>query len=113
MKIINENNSEILADEIIVADNFFTRLKGLMFRKSLEEKLAMLIYPCNSVHTFFMKFPLDIVFLSKEYEVLHIIENMMPRKISPYIRKTKSVLELPAGVIKNTKTKKGDFLKIY
>lgn len=83
-----------------------------MFKKKLEEETAMLIHPCNMVHTFFMKFPIDILFISKEYEALYAIENMLPQNISPFIRKAISVIELPSGTIEKTNTKKGDCLKI-
>lgn len=112
MEIINKKNNEILAQKVIIADKFLSRLMGLMFKKKLEKNAGMLIYPCNSVHTFFMKFPIDVVFISKEYEVLYVIENMSPGKTSKFIKRAKSVLELPSGVIEKTKTKKGDFLRI-
>lgn len=112
MEIINKKNNEMLANKVIISDRFLSRLMGLMFKKKLQKNSSMLIYPCNSVHTFFMKFPIDIVFLSKEYEVLYVIENMLPGKMSPFIRNAKSVLELPSGVIEETKTKKGDLLNL-
>jgi uncharacterized protein len=59
-----------------------------------------------------MKFPLDIIFISKEYEVFYVIENMLPANTSPFIKNAKRVLELPVGTIERTKTKKGDFLNI-
>lgn len=110
MKIINRNSSGILAQKVDIANTFMTRLKGLMFKKNLEENTGMLIYPCNMIHTFFMRFPLDVLFLSKEYKVIHIIENMIPGKTSSFVRKGKYVLELPIGTIKRTNTKKGDHL---
>ena len=51
-------------------------------------------------------------FNSNEYEVIYVIENMLPRNKSPFIRKAKGVLELPSGTIEKTNTKKGDFLNI-
>jgi len=112
MEIINENTNKLLISNVIMADTFITRLKGLMFKKKLEENTAMLIHPCNMIHTFFMKFPLDILFISKEYEVIYVIENMLPGNTSPFIKKAMGVLELPAGTIEKTNTKKGDFLNI-
>lgn len=112
MEIINKNNNKLLASKVIIADTFITRFKGLMLKKNLEEDAAMLIHPCNSVHTFFMKFPLDIIFISKEYEVIYVMENMLPGKTSSFIRKSMGVLELPSGTIEKTNTKKGDFLNI-
>lgn len=113
MNIINKSNNRVLANKVIVADTFINRLKGLMFEKSLGENTAIIIFPCNAIHTFFMRFSLDVIFISKENEVLYIIENMLPKRISPFIKRAKSVLELPAGTIKKTKTKKNDFLIIH
>lgn len=112
MEIRNKSNNKIIASEVVMADTFITRLKGLMFKERLEEDSAMLICPCNSVHTFFMKFPLDILFISKEYEVLYVIKNMLPQNISPFIRKSFLVLELPVGTIEKTNTEKGDYLNM-
>lgn len=112
MEIRNKSNNKILASKVIIADTFINRFKGLMFKERLEEDSAMLIFPCNSVHTFFMKFPLDILFISKEYEVLYVIENMLPENISSIIRKAFWVLELPVGTIEKTNIKKGDYLNM-
>lgn len=112
MKILNKSNDKFLATEVILADTFISRLKGLMLKKNLEKGMAMLIYPCNMIHTSFMKFPIDVIFLSDEYEVISVIENILPWHISPLVRKSIIVLELPSGAIKNTNTKIGDFIEI-
>lgn len=112
MEVLNKNTGKLLANKVIIADKFITRLKGLMFKKAIEDDVAMLIYPCNAIHTYFMNFSLDVIFISKEYEVLHIIENMPPGNRSSFIRRSMGVLEVPAGTIRKTNTKKGDFLNI-
>lgn len=84
--------------EADVADTFFTRLFGLMGRSPIER--ALWIVPCSDIHTFFMKEPIDAVFLSREGKVLRIIEAMPKNKMSGAVKGAYSVLELPAYAIK-------------
>lgn len=109
-KITNMSNGNIIAEQAAYADTFISRLKGLMFRNNFNKGEALFIIPCNSIHTFWMKFPIDVVFLSKENTVIYIIENFQPNKISSLLRKAHSVIELPAGTIKECNIKKGDRL---
>jgi uncharacterized membrane protein (UPF0127 family) len=74
----------------------FSRMKGLLGRKSLAEGEGILILPAPSIHTFFMRFPIDVVFLSKEGEVLKVAENVRPWRARS-CRGAHSVLELSAG----------------
>jgi uncharacterized membrane protein (UPF0127 family) len=71
-------------------------MKGLLGRKSLAEGEGILILPAPSIHTFFMRFPIDVVFLSKEGEVLKVAENVRPWRARS-CRGAHSVLELSAG----------------
>ena len=86
-----------LANTAHIADNYFSRLRGLIGRPPMTTGEAMWIIPCQQVHTHFMKVPLDIVFLDRGHTVLHIEHNMRPWKLSPWIRQARSVLELPPG----------------
>jgi uncharacterized membrane protein (UPF0127 family) len=72
------------------------RMRGLLGRKSLESGEGMLIRPAPSIHTFFMRFPIDAVFLSKDGEVLKVASNVRPWRIRS-CRRAHSVLELAAG----------------
>lgn len=80
-----------------VADHFWFRLKGLMFRKQMRPDAALLITPCGQIHTFFMNFDIDAVFIGRDGKVLHIEENMKPGKVSPFVSHARAVLELSAG----------------
>lgn len=85
-----------------VADSFFTRFLGLMGRKPSGE--GLLLIPCNSVHTCFMRYDLDVFFLDKDYTVLAIRRSMKPWRMSSIIREARMVLELPSslGILKET-----------
>ncbi|NWQ39369.1 DUF192 domain-containing protein [Bacillus sp. EB106-08-02-XG196] len=82
---------------IELADSFFKRLKGLMFRQDPIQDEGLWIVPCNAVHMFFMKFPLDIVLLSEQNEVIGLHHCLQPWKITKPVKNAYSTLELPAG----------------
>lgn len=92
-KLINERTGEVILEDLQTADTFFARFRGLMGRPSIPKNSGLMIKPCNSVHCFFMKFPIDVIFLDKEDRVVHIAGNMKPRSISPVIKRAKYVVE--------------------
>lgn len=73
---------ECLLDCVFLADNVLTRARGLLFRKPLEKSQALLITRCNSVHTWFMTYPLDVVYLNKDGLVLKVVKNLRPYRFS-------------------------------
>ncbi len=110
MKISNASKNTVLADNCSVADNFASRFIGLMGRKELSSGKGLLIVPCNSIHMFFMRFPIDAVFLDKNNRVVHICESIKPWRISKIVGTAHSVLELPAGTALKTSTEVEDNL---
>lgn len=99
MKAVSARRSqtqEKLLREVRVADTFWERFRGLMFKGSLPGD-GLLIRPCRSIHMFFMRFPIDAVFLDKHNRVVAIEPALRPWTVSAYHRKAGSVLELPAG----------------
>jgi uncharacterized protein len=110
--IINKHKHETIATVIFLADNPFKRMKGLLGRRSLKDSEAMVIKPCNAIHTFFMRFPIDVLFVNKDNRVVKIIANLPPFRLSPICFTGQFVVELPAGTIQNTHTTLGDQLVI-
>lgn len=110
--ITNPRTGAELATEARLANNFFSRFKGLMGVKDLPAGQGLLIVPCNSVHCFGMKIPIDVVFLSKTGEVMHLIPDMAPGQVSPIVKGARATLELPAGTIARTGTQVGDQLEL-
>jgi uncharacterized membrane protein (UPF0127 family) len=104
----NVTRGEPLTTSGRLAHTFLTRLIGLMLDKSLAEGDGLWIMPCNSIHSFWMKFDFDAVFLDKDLRVVHLMSEMKPSRISKMVWNAKSVLELPAGVIARTGTALGD-----
>jgi len=83
--------------EICVAKNFFSRFLGLMFMPQESFCGALLIQKCSSIHTFFMRFCIDVVFLDKTYKVLRVVKNLKPWRVVAPISCASSVLELKPG----------------
>ena len=107
----NVTRSVVLADSAGVADTSAKRRTGLLKHERLEAGQGLWIVPCEGVHTFGMKFPIDVLFLNRKRRVLKIRENMVVRRISLCLW-AHSVLELPAGTVKASGTEKGDRLEL-
>lgn len=94
----NVTRNLIVADHVEVARSIWARFWGLMFRKGLGRDEALLIDPCSSVHTMFMRFPIDIVFLDAENRVVKITQDLRPWRIG-LASGSKRVLEMPSGTV--------------
>ncbi|RKQ33297.1 DUF192 domain-containing protein [Oceanobacillus halophilus] len=104
MQLINVNTDQMIADDVKSAYTFMSRFKGLMMKKSIAENAGLHISPCSSIHTFFMKFSIDIIYLNQNNEIVGIEESLEPGKIGKRFADAKSVIELPAGTHKRTST---------
>ena len=112
MKIYNTSQNNLIADNVKVAKNFFTRSIGLLSRKSISDGEALIIKPCNSIHTFFMKFDIDVIFVNKKNKIIAIYENVPKNKILPIHLTSCYVIELPAGTSERKNIKKEDVIEI-
>ena len=112
MIAVNLRTGKELATNIRVADNLFTRMKGLLGRKELPVGDALWIKPCFSVHTFFMQFPIDVLFLNKQNQVIAAVRNLKPNRMTRLYPQSFSVLELPPGTIVADNIQIGDQLEI-
>jgi uncharacterized protein len=110
----NQTRQSFLATEVRVANTHFQRLMGLMGtpRGSLHTGCALWIQPCHGVHTMFMRYPIDVVYLDRDFRVVKLEENVRPWRVTPVIVESATVLELPAHTVFNTGTKVGDVLEI-
>lgn len=110
MRITNSTRGSELASRAWRADTFLTRLVGLLSRSSLGLGEGLLIQPCSSVHTAFMRFTIDVLYVDKEGRVVKTAPNMRPFRIGGVFKPSCSVLELPRGTIEATGTVPGDEL---
>ena len=89
----------LLINKLSIANNFTSRFIGLMGRKSLDNKEGLLLTKCNFIHCFFMRFPIDVLYLSEDMVVLHI-ETIQPWRIGKRVKDAFHVLELAIGASK-------------
>ncbi len=111
MQVLNRTRGTTLATSLEVADTGQKRSKGLFGRKGLEPGGGLWIIPCESVHTFFMQFPLDLVYLDRNKMVRKVRESVPAWRMSVCLS-AHSILELPAGTIRATQTERGDSIEI-
>jgi len=112
MKVINLSKNTVLADEAKMADTFFTRLVGLLNRNSLKKGEALILAPSNCIHSLFMRFTIDVIFLYKTGKVIDALTSFKPFRLSPVYFNASLTIELPEGVIRFTQTQPGDIIKI-
>lgn len=109
MLVRNETRNTVLAELADVADSSAKRRKGLLGRDSLPVGQGLWIIPCESVHTWGMRFPIDVLYLDRKKRIQKLRSVMTPWRLS-FCLSAHSVLELPAGVIDDTNTQRGDQL---
>ena len=111
----NSARGNIVCPQVLLANNFWTRGKGLLGRKGLDENEGILLVPGTSIHMFGMKFAIDVIFLTKDYLVTDFIENIGPGKAHVARNnagKPHSALEVAAGTIQKCGVQVGDQLEM-
>ncbi len=109
-RILNVSKGTVVAEDIAVARSFWGRFRGLMLRRGMASGEALLIEPSASIHTAFMRFPIDAVFLDREKQVVKVAENVRPFRMA--LSRGHSVLELNAGSAGKASVEKGDRLVV-
>lgn len=107
-KILNKTKDTILAQDVMLADTPFKRIRGLLGRKEFKKEQALVLRPSNSIHTFFMRFAIDVIFIDKENKIIAIKICLRPWRLSRIYWQAQSVIELPLGVIIDSNTCVGD-----
>ena len=107
-RVTNRTRGSILADRAEEAISLWSRLIGLMGRTDLPLGQGLHIKPCNSIHTFFMRIPIDALFLDGEGRVVKKYDALPPWRATGLSFRTRSVLELPAGTASASRTQEGD-----
>ena len=111
MVVRNLTRNTVLANRADVADTSAKRRTGLLKHDHLDPGRGLWIVPCESVHSFFMKFPIDLVYLDRKKKVRKVRHGMVPWRLSACLS-AHSILELPAGAVAATGTQRGDQLEI-
>lgn len=107
----NITRGVVLAESADLADTSAKRRTGLLKHTELKQGEGLWIVPCESVHSFFMKFTIDVLYLDRDKRVRGMRREMKPWRVSACLP-AHSVLELPAGTIQSSGTQKGDQLTL-
>lgn len=105
---LDETSRTVVAERVMRADTFMSRLVGLLGRDGLMESEALWISPCKGIHTMGMTFPIDVLFLGRDMKVVAMRENVAPWRATRFFKAATSVLELPAGSIRRSGVVVGD-----
>lgn len=109
--LVNSRTQEKVVDNLWIADNFFSRFLGLIGSNALQNKEGLLISPCQQIHTHFMGYSVDVIFLDRQHRVLHTVINMKPWKMTKYVKNAYYVLEIAEKCGQNIKV--GDTLTLH
>ncbi|MCB0361248.1 MAG: DUF192 domain-containing protein [Bdellovibrionales bacterium] len=110
--LVNESQNQIIFSNLIVAESFWDRSKGLLGRDSLDQKSAMWILRCNWIHTFFMQFPIDVIYVNRQLVVQKIKKYVRPGRLTLPVWQAHSVFEIAAGQAEKANIKVGDQLYV-
>src|SRR5262245_48115253 len=112
MRVVNLRTEAIVAERVWRADTFLTRARGLLGRSALEAGEGLWIDPCSSIHMFFMRFPIDAVFVDGEARVTSLVVDLRPWRVAFGGAEARAVLEVEVGAIEASGTRIGDALKL-
>lgn len=113
MKAINASKAKIIATNIKEARSFFSRLKGLIGRAAWQDDEGLWMVHCRAIHTIGMRFPIDVVFLDRDYRVTKVIKSVGPYRPLLLCLRAEGVLELPAGTIEKSCIQVGDQIELF
>lgn len=108
--LYNETKNQEVVYHVEVAETFFQRFKGLMLRKSMNCNEGLILLRCSSIHTWFMRFAIDVVFLDINHRVISMKEKIKPWRMVGFIKNAYITVELPEGSIREKQIDEGDIL---
>ncbi len=107
----NRTRGREVASRVGLADDAASRSRGLLGRETMAREEGLWIVPCPMIHTFFMRFAIDVLFLDRGLRVVRVLEGLKPWRVSPWVFRAHSVLELAGGALQGT-VGTGDQLEI-
>ena len=108
MKIINTTRNAILAENAAIADTIISCFIGLLRHDHLPQNEGLILTDCRSIHMFFMKFSIDVIFTDRRKVVVGLVRGIKPFRMSGYYWRSFYAIELPTGQIEATHTALGD-----
>ncbi len=110
IRIQNTTKNTTLTHSCVVANTFFRRLKGLLGSAPLSDGEGLLLVNEKSIHTFFMTFPIDVIYIDEQKKVIRLDDNVVPNKIGKHLSNSRYILEVPVGTIAKSRTSIDDQL---
>lgn len=108
----DQTTGRILVPHLEVAGSLWRQTIGLMGQKTFQPDMGLLIPHCNGIHTAFVRFPIDVIFLDSASVVVRVIPALGPWRIIGFVRGAKSVVELPAGTLQQKRITVGQRLEV-
>jgi uncharacterized membrane protein (UPF0127 family) len=112
LKLYHRTTGKCLAANLVLANTALQRLRGLLGRKALAPGEGLWLRPCSSIHTFWMRFAIDVIFLDRKRRIVKLVENLRPFRLTLPSSQAYSVIELPAHSISAHQLRVGDELGI-
>lgn len=110
-QIVDTRSKDVIIERAFVAKSLISRLKGLMFRKSIPKDEALVFYKASCIHTCFMKFAIDLVYLDKDNKIMKIYNSLNPWRLACCLG-SKTTLELAGGTASQAALRLGDTLEL-
>ena len=112
LRAINRTRNTILVAQGVIADDLWSRLRGLLGHAPLKPDEGLLLRGEKAIHTVGMSFAIDVLFLDRTGRIVHLIPAMPHLRFSPFVARAADVLEMPAGTIARTNTTLGDQIEL-
>ena len=109
--LVNGRTGQVVAEHLATAFDSTSRNKGLLGRQTFEQGHALIIAPSNAIHTWFMRFPIDVAYVRKNGQIIKTKNSLGPWRLSAALG-VFAVIELPAGALQASGTKSGDELAL-
>lgn len=96
-RLVDASDGRVILEQLEIAETFWRRFVGLQFRRELPQHQALLLSPCSSIHTCFMRFPIDVLMLNAENRLLGLRKNVRPWRAVLCVRGTTQIIETAVG----------------
>ena len=111
LRAVNHTRDKLIAGSVKQCTSFIDRFFGLMFTRSLAQDSGLALIPCNSIHMFWMNYPIDAIFLDKDGIVVGLVKGIKPWHVSKMFRQAITCIEVNVGTIEATETQIGDLIE--
>ena len=112
MRIFDLDRQSSIVDDLEMADDVATRTRGLIGHQPLQPGQGMLIRPCRWIHMFGMTFPIDVLYVNRDWRVVAVTHGLLPNRIDRPVLRAQFVIEMKAGDIRRTGVQVGDHLEL-